>query len=333
MKKGQAFMLLLVIMTIFFFSYLFYIVLHKSDNVSKKGIGERQLAILQTAALADKALYYIDASANLAQEQALYELARTGGGDTGCGTYLGATLWRSKSQECWPDKPEISFCNVFDNELNKHLTRYTDNYIPVSNFVCKVQDGYIVANAINKLEFDIVDKAYRNFTITEKSAAVSGTYAWPSSTDTVVTSCFGQRNVQVGSSNHQGIDARASYGTPVFAIADGEVTEVSPSPWGIVRIKHSGGYESRYLHNSVIRVKKGDKVTKGQPIAQAGNTAPASSPVPVHIHIEIIKDGKTIDPLSVLMISDLNLRFTKSSNCYYNIDTYAYKNEILARLS
>lgn len=64
----------------------------------------------------------------------------------------------------------------------------------------------------------------------------------------------------------------------------------------LIIIKHNNTYLSAYAHNSRILVKEGDSVTKGQKIAEMGNTDADS----VQLHFEIRKNGKPVDPLIYL---------------------------------
>ncbi|MHC1708324.1 MAG: M23 family metallopeptidase [Bacteroidales bacterium] len=97
---------------------------------------------------------------------------------------------------------------------------------------------------------------------------------------------------------HWGIDFTAPKGTPIFATADGVV--VSPgsgtSGYGIVVvINHGFGYQTLYSHMSRAAVKPGTKVTRGQIIGYVGSTGLAVAP---HLHYEVIKNGKKINPVN-----------------------------------
>ena len=101
---------------------------------------------------------------------------------------------------------------------------------------------------------------------------------------------------------HEGIDL-GKYGEPVLAAESGVVTFAgqSPSLGGLmVYIKHNAGWETRYMHlkTSSILVKKGQRVAAGQQIGSVGKTGITSSAP--HLHFEVLKDGKKIDPESVL---------------------------------
>jgi len=101
---------------------------------------------------------------------------------------------------------------------------------------------------------------------------------------------------------HEGLDM-GKEGTPVLAAESGVVTFAGQSSgYGglMVYIKHAGGWETRYMHLATgsILVKKGQQVRAGQKIGTAGYTGIAQSAA--HLHFEILKDGKKLDPLAVL---------------------------------
>lgn len=94
---------------------------------------------------------------------------------------------------------------------------------------------------------------------------------------------------------HKGIDLGAKTGTPVYASRDGEVSFVAKEAgWGNrVIVKHTDGYQTLYAHLDNFIVEPGQKVSAGQIIGAVGSTG--NSPGP-HLHFEIRKDGKPIDP-------------------------------------
>jgi len=117
-----------------------------------------------------------------------------------------------------------------------------------------------------------------------------------------VTSGFGMRSNPFsgrGSEFHNGVDFGVSYGAPVEAAGDGVVTFTGYlSGFGhTVVISHGYGYKSSYCHLSRSLVRPGERVTKGQKIALAGSSGRSTGP---HLHFIIEKDGKEIDPLTVL---------------------------------
>jgi murein DD-endopeptidase MepM/ murein hydrolase activator NlpD len=113
----------------------------------------------------------------------------------------------------------------------------------------------------------------------------------------VRTSDFGMRADPVTGRPefHGGIDLAAPLGTPVCAAREGVVKETGfDAGYGnFVRIAHPAGYETLYGHLSVIYVKRGDKVNAGLPLGKVGLTGRTTGP---HLHFEVLKNGKPIDP-------------------------------------
>ncbi len=121
-----------------------------------------------------------------------------------------------------------------------------------------------------------------------------------------VTSEFGQRDEitlpdgTVTSTAHTGLDMGAPAGTPILALNDGEVVYVRNHQTGLglhLVVDHGGGKLSVYGHTSRIIVKEGDKVKKGQKIAEVGMTGYSTGN---HLHLEIWEDGKAQNPRNYL---------------------------------
>ena len=115
-----------------------------------------------------------------------------------------------------------------------------------------------------------------------------------------ITSRFGMRKhpILLYSISHSGVDFAAVIGTPVAAAADGKIVYIgTKGGYGkYVQIKHGSGYSTAYAHLNAYnkRLKVGSKVKQGDIIAYSGNTGRSTGP---HLHFEIIKNGKKIDPL------------------------------------
>ncbi|WP_044477351.1 M23 family metallopeptidase [Paenibacillus antibioticophila] len=123
---------------------------------------------------------------------------------------------------------------------------------------------------------------------------------WPTLSQRI-TSNFGYRSDPFSgrAAFHAGIDIAGKTGDPIYAAGAGKVVTVaSDSSHGkYIVIEHPEGLESWYLHLSKITVSEGDEVSKGQQIGKLGNTGRSTGP---HLHFEILKKGKTIDPLPYL---------------------------------
>ena len=101
---------------------------------------------------------------------------------------------------------------------------------------------------------------------------------------------------------HKGVDLRAVAGTPIVAAADGRV---SSAGWhggygNQVRITHANGIQTTYGHMSRIAARAGEAVRRGQVIGYVGSTGLSTGP---HLHYEVYKNGRPVNPLSVKMAS------------------------------
>ena len=97
--------------------------------------------------------------------------------------------------------------------------------------------------------------------------------------------------------SHQGIDYTIPEGESIFATADGVVKDVlgKTSTSGItVVIDHGNGYTTSYSHLQKAKVKKREKVRRGDIIALSGNSGLSLSP---HLHYEVRYEGVRVDPI------------------------------------
>lgn len=124
----------------------------------------------------------------------------------------------------------------------------------------------------------------------------SGEFMWPVPSSRKISSPFGKR----WGRRHNGIDISARPGSHILASNGGAVI-YSGSGFGgfgnIIILAHRYGYFTIYAHNRKNYVKKGEKVHKGQVIAQIGNTGRSTG---AHLHFEIRRNSKPIDPVSLL---------------------------------
>ena len=97
---------------------------------------------------------------------------------------------------------------------------------------------------------------------------------------------------------HEGVDFAAPRGTPVHVTGDGRVIEVRRSLGGYgneIMVDHGFGYVTLYAHLSAFKVKDGQLVKRGQVIGLIGDTGKSTGP---HLHYEVRKDGKAINPIN-----------------------------------
>ena len=112
----------------------------------------------------------------------------------------------------------------------------------------------------------------------------------------VVTSPFGERSGEP----HDGVDLKASTGTPVYAAHSGLVLYADGRIRGygkMIVIKHASGVSTIYAHNSKLLVKRGFRVIQGQRIALSGETGNAKGP---HLHFEVRRGMSPVDPEPIL---------------------------------
>lgn len=107
---------------------------------------------------------------------------------------------------------------------------------------------------------------------------------------------------------HLGIDYAARSGTPVRAAGSGRVRYSARmgSYGNLIKLSHADGYETRYAHLKSFKrgIRQGQKVKKGQVIGYVGTTGRSTGP---HLHFELRKNGRAINPLSVVQITTKKL--------------------------
>ncbi len=122
-----------------------------------------------------------------------------------------------------------------------------------------------------------------------------GRFLWP--VNGKIISGFGPKK---GGLNNDGINIAAPAGARVMAADDGVVAYAGNELRGfgnLLLIRHAGGWVTAYAHNAKLLVKRGEKVRRGQPIAEIGSTGNVSAP---QLHFEIRKGTDPVDPLRYL---------------------------------
>jgi murein DD-endopeptidase MepM/ murein hydrolase activator NlpD len=130
----------------------------------------------------------------------------------------------------------------------------------------------------------------------------TGRFMWPVPHFYKVSSQFGPR----GRKHHDGIDIPAPRGTPVVAVDDGVVIYSDDGIRGygnMIVIAHGDDLFTVYAHNRKNKVDKGDRVERGQLIAEVGNTGRSTGP---HLHFEIRVKNKVRNPAQFLSKSRRN---------------------------
>ena len=126
-------------------------------------------------------------------------------------------------------------------------------------------------------------------------AAEKAPFALPLKDAFRYTSGFGKRWGRL----HAGTDMAGPTGTPIYATADGVVTHAGwLSGYGrLVKIQHAFGIETRYAHQSKIRVTKGQRVSRGDRIGDMGNSGRSTG---THLHYEVRVNGTPVNPMTYI---------------------------------
>lgn len=116
-----------------------------------------------------------------------------------------------------------------------------------------------------------------------------------------ITSGYGPRTpTNIVSANHAGVDIGANTGADIVASMEGKVEVVSSQgDYGNHLKITNGEISTLYAHCSKIVVNEGDSIKQGQKIAEVGSTGRATGP---HLHFEIRRNNKTVDPLKIVEI-------------------------------
>lgn len=179
---------------------------------------------------------------------------------------------------------------IVDQNTNdkKKLLEQTKN--SEANYQKILQDRLAQKEALEKELHDY--EAQLKYILDPSKLPSAGVLSWP--LDSIfVTNVFGKNNSGLYATNfHNGTDFRASVGTPVMSMANGVVTSVGDTDTQCPRasfgrfvlIQYDDGLSSTYGHLSLIKVSKGQKVTRGQIVAYSGNTGYSTAP---HLHVSV----------------------------------------------
>lgn len=177
------------------------------------------------------------------------------------------------------------FIAVHDQEIEDLAKETSDDFLEISAMLDEIEKN--VPTTLQKAK--------------QTQYSISGTPSeWPT-LSTRLTSNFGYRTDPFTgkAAFHAGIDISGKVGDPVYAAAAGKIitAESNRSRGKYIIIQHPNGLQSWYMHLSEILVSEGDTVKKGEAIAKLGNTGRSTGP---HLHFEIVKGNKKVNPLSYL---------------------------------
>ncbi len=172
-------------------------------------------------------------------------------------------------------------------DINAMQSELEENYDELSGYLKEIQN-------------EIAD-IYKNLT-TSKEDYVGGEMMWPAPGYSKITCEYGWRFN--GTDFHTGIDISGSgiHGAKVVAANTGTVIFTKQCPYNgysygygtYAIVDHGGGITTLYAHMSSLAVNVGDVVVMGQQIGNVGNTGWSTG---AHLHFEVRKDGKSVNPL------------------------------------
>ena len=137
--------------------------------------------------------------------------------------------------------------------------------------------------------------------------------------------------VQLTWKAHKGTDFAAPHGTPITTTASGviEQTGYTAGNGNFVKVKHNGAYSTQYLHMSRILVRRGQRVTQGQPIGLVGSTGLATGP---HVCYRFWKNGTQVDPLRLKLPNGEPLKGAAKERFFYQIKPLKWELDSVANL-
>ena len=180
----------------------------------------------------------------------------------------------------------------------------------------KIDNGRVIAISFQALRGDVNMYRFRKADGTtgyydaEGNGAIKSLKRTPINNAKITSSFSGRRKHPVlgYTRAHKGVDFRAPTGTPIPAAGAGRVVARSYNRGhgNFVKIRHNGSYETLYAHMSRFAkgVTVGTTVRQGQIIGYAGSTGMSTGP---HLHYEIIKNGKHVNPMTVKLPAISNL--------------------------
>ncbi|MFA6324796.1 MAG: peptidoglycan DD-metalloendopeptidase family protein [Candidatus Paceibacterota bacterium] len=219
------------------------------------------------------------------------------------------------------DQKKIVDQNV--NEKKKILSQTKNNE---TNYQNLLKSNLAKMQALQKELSDY--ESQLKYILDPKKLPGKGVLSWP--LDYIyITSYFGARVVNGVAGFHSGIDLRARTPVPVKAMADGVIggtgdTDVQcpgASFGRFILIKYNNGLASTYGHLSLIKVKKGDSVVRGQIVGYTGNTGYSTGP---HLHLSVYpRDAVNVQNLPSKSCPGHNLtQPIAATNAYLNPMSY-----------
>ena len=175
----------------------------------------------------------------------------------------------------------------FNTRSNSAVYGFAENFVDLNIGYSRTSNNEYEID--NNYKYDPNVSSYAPSIMPVKMSEVNG-----------ISSQFGQRidPITHETKHHGGVDFSGPMGAGIYSTADGKVVSVKVSNSGYgnnIIIDHGNGFRTRYAHLSFIYVQIGDKVQKGQKIGSMGSSGKSTGP---HLHYEVIKDNKRINPVN-----------------------------------
>ena len=145
-------------------------------------------------------------------------------------------------------------------------------------------------------------EAVTTYLTQQKNRLAATPSIWPTQDEGYVSSSYGHRASPFTGrrQTHTGIDIAAPRGTSILAAADGVVTfSGRMAGYGrVIVVTHGFGFKTFYGHNQKNKVRKGERVKRGQVIGTVGNSGYSTGS---HLHYEVLVKDRTINPLKYIV--------------------------------
>ena len=200
--------------------------------------------------------------------------------------------WKDEEEDKAGFGAETMF-DTLDEQLATYITK-SQGFGLEKSLVSQVAGRAAGGNAIVPTQLPSMDLPVSNPTVRG-----SGSLDPPHDplADRVETSPFGWRQDPFTGATkyHRGVDLRAAYGEPIGVAGEGTVVFAGEqSGYGqTVVVEHANGVRTRYAHLSSLMTEAGAEVKAGEPIGRAGRSGRATG---THLHFEVTKDGRPVDP-------------------------------------
>ena len=189
-----------------------------------------------------------------------------------------------------------------ENELEAQLSEQQKLLKEISAEEKQIKEEYERLREAEEEESQRLEELINKLTAESKGSYIGGEMGWPVDTSIKrISSYYGNRTYYYKgrrvSDFHRGIDIPSAVGTNIYSAQDGEVIYVYPnhaSYGNYIIVDHGGGITTLYAHCSSIIAKKGDKVKKGDHIAEMGSTGQSTGS---HLHFEVRVNGQHTNPL------------------------------------